>query len=433
MRLAPAVLTLALAACAGALTPSAPSRGPAASRAAALSVQTPMQADAFVDSLGVNVHLENYQAAGDASAVISRMQELGLRHVREGVLLLSPRQYAYERAFFAQTHAKIEALIDCPRPLGYWPGSNTPPGVVYYYNHQIGGAIELLEGPNEPDIRGVKDWGPLTVKCIEMDDRVYATPFVAPAMAYGFDAPQLGSIASLVGIGAIHRYFSGNSPGNDGFWKRNGCGIFGQIAWSICEARVNSGPDKPIFVTETGWTTPSEIDEATQGKYVVRVLLYDSISGIARTLLYDFIDDGTDRKNSEDGYGLLHYDGSPKPSFYGVRTLVRALEDPGPAFSPAPLALGIEGARTIDHELFQKRDGTYVLAIWNEVPSWNPATFREIAVRPVLATIVFGRPPLDVKAELLTLGGLPSAQPVRAGARRVTLNVYDRVTLLTFE
>jgi len=435
-----AALAVAVAGCTGGQPQPAPLAAPAtAARALATpTAETPVAADAFVDSIGVNTHmLQDLTADNEAAIITQRVRELGVRHVRDGIFPnQTARQYADERTFLAATGAGVEAITDCPRPLGYYPGSTTPPRVIRGFDDETGGHIELLEGPNEPDLRGVAGWGPLVVACIEKLrlDRTLPVPFVAPAMGNAFDTPRLGNISQVVDVGAIHRYFSGHNPGTHGFWKRDACGEWGQMRFYICEARINAGPSVPLYITETGYSTNGEVDETTLGKYVSRVLLIDSLGGIARTYIYELHDDGTDPKNSEDGYGLIRYDGTPKPAFNAVRNEIALLSDPGPAFAPAPLQYGVSGVASLRHELFEKRNGTYLLAVWNETASWNPNTLREIPVAPSPVAVTFAAAPATVAVQALDDAGHLVKRAFTAGGATVRLEADDHVAFvqLTF-
>jgi hypothetical protein len=432
-------LLAALSACAANRSPAVPPAAPiddAAQRraAVALATETPVQADAFVDSIGVNTHLvDDLTADREYALIVERMKELGVRHVRDGIFPgQTATQNADERNFFAATGARMEAITDCPRPLGYFPHSETPPSLIRAFDAATGGNIELLEGPNEPDLRGVPGWAPLLVHCIENLNLNHAlpVPFVAPAMGDAFHTGILGNISQLVSIGAIHRYFSAHNPGTHGFWRGDACGIWGQIAFFICEARINAGPAAPLYVTETGYTTFGEVDEKTAGKYISRVLFIDSLAGIVRSYIYELHDDGTARNNSENGYGLFRYDGTPKPAFNAVRNEIALLTDPGPSFTPAPLQFAVSGPASIRHELFQKRNGAYVLAVWNEVESWHPNGGGEIAVPPVPVIVTFAATPGSVRWRSLDdAGNLVSHAPAISGAA-VTLHVDDRVSFL---
>jgi hypothetical protein len=394
----------------------------------------PVQADAFVDSIGVNTHLLDDLTADHESAIVTqRMRELGVRHIRDGIFPgQTPQQYSDERRFLTTTGARMEAITDCPKPLGYFPHSQTPPSLIRSFNAALNGRVELVEGPNEPDLRKVHGWGQLLTDCIvHLNlDRALPVPFVAPAMGNAFDTPRLGNISRLVNIGAIHRYFSGYNPETKGFWKSDACGTWGAMSFYICEARINAGPTAPLYITETGYSTFGEIDEKTAGKYISRALLFDSLAGIVRTYIYELHDDGTDTTNSEDGYGLFRYDGTPKPAFNAVRSEIALLSDPGPSFAPAPLAYSVTGVASLRHELFQKRDGTYVLAIWKEARSWNPYRLREIPVAPSPVTVTFASAPRRIAFGALNDRGNLLEQTATLSGSVVTANVDDHVAFL---
>ncbi|HTA38856.1 MAG TPA: hypothetical protein VK760_07265 [Candidatus Acidoferrales bacterium] len=437
-RLGPAMLLTVLAACAPARPPAAPVPAPGDVRyaTAALRSEIPVQADAFVDSIGVNTHLIDDLTYDKGYAVVTqRMRELGVRHIRDGIFPgQTPRQYADERNFLRATGAQMEAITDCPKPLGYFPHAQTPPSLIRSFDAAIGGRIERLEGPNEPDLRKVHLWGQLLTHCMEhfrFKDAL-PVPFVASAMGNAFNTRKLGDISKLVDIGAIHRYFSGFNPETTGFWKSNACGTWGAMSFYICEARINAGPAAPLYITETGYTTFGEVDEKTAGKYISRVLLFDSLAGIVRTYIYELHDDGTDTTNSEDGYGLFRYDGTPKPAFNAVRSEIALLSDPGPSFSPAPLAYSVYGVKNLRHELFQKRDGTYVLAVWNESKSWNPSEAREMVVPVSVVTVTFAAAPQSVRFSALDDGGRLVKQHPGVRGNVVTANVDDHVAFLAF-
>lgn len=387
----------------------------------------PMAADAFVDSIGVNTHLTADLTADRKYPVVAeRMKESGIRHIRDGIFPReSHQEYADQRKFFAATGVRLDAITDCPQPLGYYPGSYTAPHVIRGYDARIGGAVEMLEGPNEPDLRHVPDWAALTVACMKKNDLTNAlpVPFIAPAMGdaiHGAPA-KLGNIAGLVDFGAIHRYFSPAwNPGWAGY-GRDECGSIESLRWAICEAKVNSGPRHFIDVTETGYTTqgeyashPFEVDEVTGGKYVSRALLVDSISGIARTYIYELHDDGHDKVPWENGFGIIRYDGSPKPAFNAMRSEIAILADPGPPFSPAPLRCQV------------------ATAVWNETASWNPTTGREIHVRSTSVRIELSQSPLGVHLRVLRDDGTTVRESARIAGATITIPVDDRVAFLSF-
>lgn len=60
----------------------------------------------------------------------------------------------------------------------------------------------------------------------------------------------------------------------------------------------------PIVSSEWGYSR-TEVDEATQAKYVVRSFLCNAIAGVPLSIWYDWSDDGTDPRSREDNFGLV--------------------------------------------------------------------------------------------------------------------------------
>jgi hypothetical protein len=139
---------------------------------------------------------------------------------------------------------------------------------------------------------------------------------------------------------------------------------------------------KPWWVTETGYhTSPNAteslyqpgVSDIAQSKYVPRLYLDYFAAGIPYTSVYELIDEHDDRTNAEANYGLLYYDGTPKPAYAALRNLLALLADRGAPFTPTPLDYTVSGATsTIRQSLFQKRDGRFYLVLWNEVPVYRP-------------------------------------------------------------
>jgi hypothetical protein len=73
--------------------------------------------------------------------------------------------------------------------------------------------------------------------------------------------------------------------------------------------------------------------------------------------------------------GLLNANYSPKPAWTRLLQLLQLFHDDG--VSPrAPLAYALDGdtTQTLDHVLFQRSDGTYLLVLWLAQPAYDAAT-----------------------------------------------------------
>jgi hypothetical protein len=161
-----------------------------------------------------------------------------------------------------------------------------------------------------------------------------------------------------------------------------------------------------VWATETGYGTASNyntysLDLPTQAKYIGRTLIQQLENSIARTYLYQFSDICSDNLNGCPGgyaeFGLVAMNNgdytnlTPKPSYYEVQGLIATFSDPGTPFTVTPWSYGISGTTAnIVLAPFQKRNGTYVLAIWNKSPGWTTsAPFQAISVPNQTVNVTF--------------------------------------------
>jgi hypothetical protein len=432
--------TAGLSACSGAgstaVAPVAASRQPSslglvsgvgsllASPAAATVTDTPFASDALADSIGLDTHISEMYGSLDFPIVVALVKTLGVRHVRDGVINGNP---AYDTAVatLLGSTAKLDAVTNC---AGLTTTPTTPADVAAF-NTAIGNRIEAVESPNEADDTGDANWVADETACLPgLRAAIAGVPLVAPSLANpNADASQLGNISSLVDIGNIHRYYGGHNPGSAGWGGTFGCGTYGALAWAVCLAQVNSG-SKPVAITETGYNTQSEVDEATQAKYLSRALLVDLQGGVAHTFLYvlkDYTGDGYG------GDGLVRADDTPKPAFAAIRNELAYFSDKGGSPNLSQLSYTLANG-SLDHLLFRKRDGSYVLALWNETSSWNTTTQTPNVVAPQVQTVTFAATPGSVSAVAISDTGMLTPSPVTAVGNALSLAIDDHVTLLHF-
>lgn len=88
------------------------------------------------------------------------------------------------------------------------------------------------------------------------------------------------------------------------------------------------------------------VTEATEAKYLPRLLFLYFQRGMTKAYKYEFLDlkPDPDFTDMEKHFGLVRVDGTPKPTFQSLANLIRLLSDPGPAFTPGALQYQLTGA-----------------------------------------------------------------------------------------
>jgi hypothetical protein len=392
------------------------------------NVETPLAADALADSVGLNSQTPLLYTQADFTTIVSAEKALGVRHLREGILNgMAPYDAALSSVLNA-TNASVDGIGDCAG-LASNSAAPTSAASIQQFNAAIGNRLESVEGPNEPDLRGDPKWVADTIACLPGLRSATHLPFVGPALGDPTDdASSLGDIAPLVDEGNLHRYYAGRNPGTPGWGGTSSCGVYGALPWALCLSRENT-QSKPIVVTETGYNSQTEVDETTQAKYLTRAFLVDLQAGVARSYVYDIKDNPAD--GSFSGNGLLRSDDSQKPAFTAIENEISYFTD-RTTHVAVPLTYSLKNT-SLDHQLFQKSDGTYILALWNETASWNVVTNSPNVVVPQSQTVLLGRVPSSVSAVAFTdTGSLVPAATTTAGAD-ITLPVDDHVSLVSFK
>lgn len=369
------------------------------------------QANAFVDSIGVGVHLaySDTPYVSEFATVQERLEELGVRHVRDD--LYPARSDQYER-LEALAAAGIGSTLILGSPNN---GSAGLEGLLGLAAELDG--VEALEGPNEySTMGGDPNWiANLTAYQQQLyagakaDPQLAALPVVGPSIVHG-DQDELGDVSAHLDRGNIHSYPQGNPPD--------------KLKSAIERAEINS-EEKPIWATETGyhnalaWTGENKpVPEDVAATYMPRLFLEYWRWGIQRTFAYELLDQfyEPEEEEAESHFGLLRNDLTPKPAFEALRNTIAILADPGAPFAPAALdytlsegGVPLAGAESPDlHKvLLQKRDGSFYLALWRTTSVWDPAGGApiaaahapvELATEPPLGSVSVYRPHLGAGA-----------------------------------
>ncbi len=379
--------TLALTACGGggnSATPDVSTISPASTQSelrgqlaslhtTAITVtETPRSADSFVDSVGIDTHLfyENTPYATNYSGVRSYLANLHLRHLRDGLADNNWQPY-YEHLNDLATIGIHDDLITAV---------NVPMSTVIGYPARLPRAIESIEGPNEYNNSGDAHWvadlrafQQLLYTTVKKTPSLSSFPVVGPSFTSYESCMAIGSLASESNLGNMHAYFGQHNPGTPGWGAYfPPYGDYGSIAYNLGIVNHVYSPHA-IMATETGWddgatygATSSSVSAAVKARYTMRVLLEFWNAGVARTYLYELLDEGGQN------YGLLNGSLAPKPAYTALSNLLATLNDPG-KITLAPLTYAISADASVHHTLLQKRDGSYRLLLWVETPATDPA------------------------------------------------------------
>jgi hypothetical protein len=435
------MLTVALAACGGAgRSGVVPHTGVVANSGlapsdAALVTETAQRrdgaelasgADSFVESVGVNVHLQyDWTLYGsDFTAVQNLLTGLGVRHIRDGV---SPgwTNLCSEFSQLAAHGIRSDFIV----------GSWMSPTDVTTWDSCTGRTADAYEGLNEWDIshpasdtnwpqtdRAVQEWLYSTVEAMR------PVTVVAPSLTSESAYAALGSVAATSTAGNAHVYFAARNPGTTGWGAGNSFGVYGSLQYGLAIARQTTG-SKPVYITETGYGDTSDtvyVPPATKARYTLRTLLEAWNAKVARTYLYELVDEGGGYFGS---YGLADGSGNVKPAYVALKNLLAHLSDPGSPVLVGSLAYTLAAPAQVHHALFQKRDRSFVVALWLEASEWDPNANIPISVAPETARLTFGRVPTSLRTTSFDDAGNVTTQTLPP-AVVLTLNVGGSPTLL---
>jgi hypothetical protein len=412
-------------------------------------------ADELVDSVGVNTHL-HYQGTVYDSAfggvIWPKLVELGVRHLRDGAATYpqaGPATFFYRRCRALAAAGMRFDFVTTFQTANVAATDYSKLDDVYRW---CDGAVDAFEGVNEPDIQplpaGSPDWRAQTIasqqalyQAVKGNATISAVPVIGPSIVWS--PRDVGDISGLLDFGNLHPYPGGACPA---------CGdVYGQTIDTLLPEHRLPSAAKPMVMTETGYHNAlgaqgvdhRPVSELAAGKYVPRLVLEYFNRGFARTYFYELIDEqpDPDRTHPDADFGLLRNDGSEKPAYRALTSLLGLLRDPGPAFTPGSLTYTLDGGGdALHHTLLEKRDGTFMLALWQERSSYDtgarpnapddPAARRDLTNPDVPITLGFDESVGSVRIHRLDDRGQLSTTTAPIEGHALALAVGDTVTVL---
>lgn len=385
-------------------------------------------ADKFVDSMGINVHMESRKTPyGNYALTNPSLHELGMRHFRDEVNDTS-WSFVNELNAIGKLGYTLCGLIeggnDYP-PLG----TRLESSAVFSMIHNLEPTIDAVEGPNEPDNanfvyddvaypQGAINESEDLWSIIKGNSNTNTLPVVVMSEASAPDFTQLAAITpppiGYATYGNMHAYQGG------------GVGDNLLADWYIPYARDLTGSDA-VWTTEMGYHNNTNylkdgeqqgVSQRASAIYLPIAFLSGFDRGVLRTFSYELMDEVNDPHlthpcsesdsglrycSGEGHYGLLNYDRKPKPAYTALRNLIALLREPGVRdFEPGSLLITFSGVpSTMRYTLLQKSSGAYYLALWNDLSVYKLAAKtksgailpgRDLYPQSVPVTVTFSEP-----------------------------------------
>jgi hypothetical protein len=343
----------------------------------------------------VNAHLSWIDTAyGDFDVLESRLRELGVRYVRDG--LCPTCSYDVDRLNQLAVDG-IKANIIVGTLSG---GDAQMQATLAGIRDKVRSAVISVEAPNEPNLSGDPDWVQHArayqqnlYMSVKSDPALAQLPVLGPAVGWPASPGDLGDLSNLLDRGNFHPYPGGNPP-------------LYNLGSERLKAAALSG-SKPLIATEAGYhsylaTTGGHLpaSERAIAIYMPRLALEGFYGGVERTYIFQLADPWSDANRpagvtpEENRFGLLRSDLSRKPSFIALRNLMR-VTDAGSAWvaSPGGVRLGVEGAGPdVRQLLLRSADGSYALVLWRTVSVWDPTLRVDLYPTPEQLDVVLGEP-----------------------------------------
>ncbi len=365
-----------------------------------LAVIQPASVDAYVDSIGINIKLDrnNYTGSDFTNKVVPALDDLQIRHARDGLKLVENSTY----------RARYQSLYDnygvgLLGIFGLFEDPNGTPDRAPDVAKLAPGVVEAIGGPNEPDVftqptykgvdddRQTNDGDPIDYAGsrlyqndlfadVNADSATQDITVATPAMAFAESVRYINPASH--DVIAQHRYTGTftHTRGINNFFNRT---------------REWNG-DQPIWITEAGHVTtpnlntPQSVSERAQGVYMPRMLTEYFGRGVERTYIHQLMDIGSSNTSDTQNWGLIRNDGTLKPSYNALDTLIDTLNEAtwntttkewvSPNFTPD--AIDVSYTKSSNQirtpVVLQKSDGRFYFLTYRDVDVVNPDTKANI-------------------------------------------------------
>jgi hypothetical protein len=346
-----------------------------------------IHADALADSVGLCLHPENQYYRNFWDSIVNNLIGAKVRHSRVGV---GPAPGTVPNWTNNDYLGKLAQLANITKLCVVTTPGQTDLSKLDAYFIQAGGNWSAIEGPNEPNMTA--GWGPPTMAWQQqLFAAVKGSPLLqsrgvkvaGPSLTGTGAGPRaIGDISAYVDYGNWHPYVNGLLP------EHQVMDIY------VSDAKAVYG-NRPLIATEFGYNSslaqvriqaaPDDIIVA----YLPRAFLTNFSKGFIRSYWHHALTTGNpNTADPQAGYGLISVNGFVGAKWLVLKSFLSVFNDIGTPYTPSDVDVTVSGGgASLKTMLFQKRDGTNLLAVWQALPLWDTATYKYITVAPQRVTV----------------------------------------------
>ena len=327
-----------------------------------MSNQQAISAASFVNSLGINTHIDfgqyGYQNLATTEAAINY---LGVKNIRDSAAVATDAQTWLQVA--QATGAKFDDFIG--------EGSPATMQSDYGFIAQLAseGILNSIEGGNEEDNSYAVNVGNNMYIAAQFQQQVCALgqqlglPVINMSFGSGWTAANnwQGDYGAVGDLSAYANYANAHTYPGPGATPDSTIQTLNNDAHLAAASR-------PVITTEMGWDG-NTFSQGAIAQYVVQAALDGMKDGDVKLYYYALFNDGSGN------YGLMNSDGTPTPAGTALHDLTTLLADSGAGFTPGSLNYTLGGTQSGDNTLLmQKSNGSDWLALWNESAGTHTVT-----------------------------------------------------------
>jgi hypothetical protein len=402
-----------------------------------------VSANAFLDSLGVNTHVD--QGVSGVSYV-APLRYLGVRNIRDG-----GRNSTQIKLIYRETGARLDLItqwdlkntiaigeaLAASGALMAFEGANEPNNFPIVYNGQTGGgqgswaSVAQLQADLYRTVKSNADLRNYPVFAVseagaETDN--VGLQFLTIPNGAGTSFPEETHFADYANphnyVSSTRKIYVNNQAWNAADPMLNGPwdGLYVEygVTWRHhFEGYIGKDlEDLPRVTTETGWDSVSDLGgERTQGIMLINAYLAQFKRGWRYTFIYQL----RDGEGGSGNQGVFHSDSTPKLAATYIHNLTTILADDRPLQSPGSLNYSIARQPATVHDLLiQKGNGAFELMIWDENVRGNDTV-----------TVNFARTHETAKIYDVTTG--PGPTQILSNVSSLTLTLNDHALVVEIE